>query len=140
MNEICLDTSVLSIFFSENPTKEVKGLMGKLQNGSIEAFLPKPVLIEAFYHVCKDDGKDIAKIVLVNFLKKYPITLVEFDESLIASAGQLKCQHSNVLSYIDCMGIAIALNRKIPFHTTEKKFKKIPRKILGRLKIVSYSF
>ena len=120
MNEICLDTGVISIFFSNNPTNQVKNLMKEIQNHKISAYLPKPVLIEAFFHVCKNDGKENAKITLVNFLEKYPLNLIEFDRNLIIHAGQLKCQHRNTLSYIDCMGLAIALNRKIPFHTTEK--------------------
>jgi len=140
MYEICLDTGVISIFFSNNPTNQVKNLMKEIQKHKISAYLPKPVLIEAFFHVCKNDGKENAKITLVNFLEKFPLNLIEFDRNLIIHAGQLKCQHRNILSYIDCMGIAIALNRKIPFHTTEKTLKKIPNKVLEKLKVVKYSF
>ena len=140
MNEICLDTGVISIFFSNDPTNQVKNLMKKIQQQKINAYLPKPVLIEAFYHICRNDGKENAKITLINFLKKYPLNLIEFDNNLIIHAGQLKCQHRNSLSYIDCMGIAIALNRKIPFHTTEKKMNKIPNNVLEKLKVVKYSF
>ena len=140
MNEICLDTGVISIFFSNNPSNQVKNLMKEIQNHKISACLPKPVLIEAFFHVCRNDGKENAKITLVNFLEKYPLNLIEFDRNLIIHAGQLKCQHRNTLSYIDCMGIAIALNRKIPFHTTEKTLKKIPNNVLEKLKVVKYSF
>ena len=114
--------------------------MEGIQNRTILAYLPKPVLIEAFFHVCKNDGKEIAKITLANFLEKYPLNLIEFGTNLILHAGQLKCQHRNSLSYIDCMGIAIALNRKIPFHTTEKKLTKIPNHVLNKLKVVTYSF
>ena len=140
MSKICLDSGVLSIFFTKNPTQQVKTLMGEIQKRNIRAYVSKPVLIETFFHVCKNDGKDNAKITLVNFLEKYPLDLIEFDTNLIIHAGQLKCQHRNTLSYIDCMGIAIALSRKIPFHTTEKKLKKIPNNVLEKLKVVEYSF
>jgi len=140
MNEICLDTGVISIFFSNNPTNQVKNLMKEIQNHKISAYLPKPVLIEAFFHVCRNDGKENARITLVNFLEKYPLNLIEFDRNLIIHAGQLKCQHRNTLSYIDCMGLVIALNRKIPFHTTEKTLKKIPNNVLEKLKVIKYSF
>ena len=140
MNEICLDTGVISIFFSNNPTPQVKNLMKEIQQQKISAYLPKTVLIEAFFHVCRNDGIENAKIALINFLKKYPLNLIEFDNDLIILAGHLKCQHRNTLSYIDCMGIAIALNRKIPFYTTEKKLKKIPNNVLEKLNVVKYSF
>lgn len=81
-------------------------------------------MIESFFHLCKINGKEIAKITLLSFLEKYPLNLVEFDNNLIIQAGQIKCQHHNTLSYIDCMGIAIALNKNIPFHTTELNLKK----------------
>ena len=42
--------------------------------------------------------------------------------------------------YIDCMGIAISLSKKIPFHTTEKKLKQIPNNVLEKLKVVKYTF
>ena len=140
MKEICLDTGVISIFFSNNPTNQVINLMKDIQQQKISAYLPKPVMIEAFFHVCKNDGKENAKIILITFLKKYPLNLIEFDNNLIIHAGQLKCQHRSNLSYIDCMGIAIALNRKIAFHTTEKKLKKIPHNVLEKLIVVKYSF
>ena len=124
MSTICLDSGVLSIFFTKNPTQKVKTLMLKIQKQNIRAYLPKPVLIEVFFHLCTNDGKEIAKITLVNFLKKYPLHLVEFDTNLLIHTGQLKCQHRSALSYIDCMGIAVALNHKIPFHTTETTLKK----------------
>ena len=140
MSKISLDTGVISIFLSNNPTNQVISLMGGISKGEISAYLPKTVLIEAFFHVCKNDGLENAKVTLVNFLAKYPLNLVEFDENLIYYAGQLKCQHRNSLSYIDCMGIAIALTMKIPFHTTEKKIKNITSNVFQKLKIVKYSF
>jgi len=140
MKEFCLDTGVISIFFSNNPTTQVKNLMKEIQQQKISAYLPKPVLIEVFFHVCRNDGIENAKIALINFVKKYPLNLIEFDNNLIILAGQLKCQHRNKLSYIDCMGIALALNRKIPFHTTEKQLKKIPDNVLEKLKVVKYTF
>ena len=140
MSKICLDSGVSSIFFTKNPTPQVKMLMGEIQKQSIQAFLPKPVLIEAFYHVCKNDGKDIAKITLIKFLKKYPLHLIEFDTNLLLHAGQLKCQHRSTLSYIDCMGIAVALKYVMNRSSPEKKVKKIPHNVLDRLKVVTYAF
>ena len=140
MKQICIDSGVLGIFFSSNPSEKVKNLMQMILNHEIVAFLPKPVMIEAFFNICKIRGKEIARITTTNFLQKYPVKLVEFDNSLLTSAGQLKCQHRSSLSYIDCMGIALAMTNKIEFHTTEKNLKKIPNNVLSKLKITTYRF
>ena len=140
MTRICLDTGVIGIFLSKNPTSQVKKLRNAIAKGEIQVCLPKPVLIETFFHLCKNEGKEPAKIILHNFLERYPLELVEFDRSLITLAGELKCHHRKELSYIDAMGIALSLDQKISFHTTEKKLKSLPNNILTKLKTVTYSF
>ncbi len=140
MKTVCIDTGVLSLLFSSNPTKPVQELLKWIQAGDIHAMIPKPVLIEAFLNICRLQGKEIAKIAILNFIAKYPIEMVEFDNDLLILAGQLKCQHRLSLSYIDCMGIALALSRKAAFHTTEKRLKIIPHNVLSKLKVVKYTF
>lgn len=48
----------------------------------------------------------------------------------------MKCQHSNILSYIDCLTIAFSLNKKITLHTTEKNLGEI----FPDLKLEEYYF
>ena len=114
--------------------------MKEIRIGQTTAYVPRPVLVETFHHMCKTDGIENARNTIVNFLKNYPLKLVDLDQQLILDAGQLKCQHASALSYIDCMGIAVALSHKIPFHTTEKNLKKIPHNVLSRLKVETNSF
>lgn len=135
-----LDTGILSIFLSSNPTPSVISLMRKIRKGEIQAKIPKPIIVETFFHVCKTNGKEKAQISIMNLLKHYPIDLIEFTPSLLLAAGVLKCQHRTHLSYNDCMSIALALDLKAIFHTTEKRLKEIPNNVLNRLKVVSYTF
>ncbi|OLS11983.1 MAG: hypothetical protein RBG13Loki_4392 [Promethearchaeota archaeon CR_4] len=137
---ICLDTGVLSIYFSKNVTKEITLLMTKIKLKQVEAHVLKPVLVEVFWHLCRVHGIDTAKSILLSFVNQVPIEQVELTLPLIIKAGTIKCQIPSGLSYIDCMCIAYSLNLKIPFHTTEKTLKTIPTFILQRLKVVEYRF
>jgi PIN domain nuclease of toxin-antitoxin system len=140
MNAGCVDTGVLSIYFSNEVTDAVKKLMEQCKSGEKELHVLKPVLVEAFKHVCYSKGIDIARTTIASFLKDVPVILADLDINLIFKAGTLKCQNDQVLSYIDSMCIAYALNLKIPLHTTEKLLKKIPNSTLERLKVVKYKF
>ena len=140
-NDACLDTGVLGIFLSENPSQKVRDFMTFVHKGLITVYILKPVLVELFYHLCKLEGKEIASIKLTNLLKRQPnFHYIDLDDSLILEAGILKCQHGTTLSYIDCISIAFALNTNATFHTTEKLIKKIPGNTLQRLKIEKYAF
>ncbi len=137
---ICIDTGVLSIYFSKDATKAVSELITKIKQKELEAHILKPVFVEVFWHLCRIHGIDAAKSILISFLNQVPIEEVELTLPLIIKAGTIKCQNPSGLSYNDCMCIAYALNMKIPFHTTEKTLKTIPNPVLRRLKVIEYKF
>jgi PIN domain nuclease of toxin-antitoxin system len=137
---ICIDTGVLSIYFSKDITKEVSDLIDKVKKGIVEAHILKPVLVEVFHHLCRVKGLDFAKTTIVSFMNQVPFKEIDLNTPLIIKAGTLKCQNPKKLSYIDCMCIAYALNMKIPLHTTEKTLNKLAGTNLQNLKTVKYSF
>jgi predicted nucleic acid-binding protein len=134
----CLDTGVFSIFFSKECTTKVSSVMQQLKKGSLHAQVVSPVVSEILYHACTVEGKERAQALVNSLLEDYNIDVISPDRVLLFSAGVLRCQHRNALSYIDCMSIAYVLKMGIPFHTTEKKLKQIPGNILQRLKVVKY--
>ncbi len=140
MERICLDAGVLGIFFSTDCTQQVQELMNGIKNQTYQAHVLKSVLCESYYHVCEVNGREIATVQLSSLVRRYPLILVDLDESLIYFTGLLKCQHKNTLSYIDCMSIAYCLNNHIPFHTTEKTLTKILANTLQKLKVVKYQW
>jgi hypothetical protein len=140
MQKICLDAGILSIYFSKDCSIKVTNLMKEIQRKKYDSNILKPVLCEAFYHLCKIEGKENASIKIISFLRKSPISQIDLEESLILLTGILKCQHRTTLSYIDCMSIAFCLNEKAVFHTTEKMIKKIQDYTIQKLKIETYSF
>ena len=140
MQQICVDTGFLSIYFSKDCSKDVQEVMDKAKEKKIEIHILNAVLCEVYYQICKIEGKDSATLIINSFLNKFKPFLIELDESLIYSTGLLKCQHSTSLSYIDCMSIAYCQREKISFHTTEKKIKMIPHNTLQKLKVVKYRF
>ena len=140
MQNICLDTGFLSIYYDEKSLdkQRVMNLMGKIKSGEIIAHVLKPVLSELFYHICLIHGKDFASSRIVTLINTYPLRQISLDIDLILTTGQIKCQDRKNLSYIDCMSIAYCLIEKIPFHTTEKLIKNIPTPTLNKLKVVTY--
>ncbi len=140
MQKICVDAGVLSIYFSDDTSKKVMDLIQKIKQGEYKCFLLGPVLIEVYWNICKFSGIESARILLSNFLRDIPHEIVPANESLIYTAGKIKCQHRTTLSYNDCMSIAFCLKNNITFHTHEKNLKKIPYNTLERLKIARYSF
>ena len=132
----CLDTGIITQLYSKEPPKSILHFMDSIKAGKIEAYVLSPIIVEAFYHICKLKGKASAEIMIATFLKTYPIKIVNLNQSLIFKAGILKCQHRAELSYNDCYAIAFSLNKKITFHTTEKSLSKI----LPTLKLKTYNF
>lgn len=132
----CLDTGIITQFFSKNPPKSILDFMKSIKTGNTEAYILSPILVEAFYHICVLKGRASAETMIATLLKRYPIRIVNLNHSLIFKAGNLKCQHRNVLSYNDCYAIAFSLNKKITFHTTEKNLGNL----LPILKLKTYVF
>ncbi len=140
MERICLDTGVLSILLSENPTKKIQKLQKSAHAKKVECHILSPMLVETYWQICKLKGIEIAKIAITSFVRKFPHVLVDLDENIILKAGMVKCQHRTTLSYNDCISIAYCLNTKMEFHTTEKTIQKIKHNTLEKLKIVQYDF
>ena len=135
-NIACLDTGIITYLYSKEPPKSILHFMDSIKARKIEAYVLSPIIVEAFYHICKLKGKANAETMIATFLKTYPIKIVNLNQSLIFKAGILKCQHRAELSYNDCYALAFSLNKKITFHTTEKSLSKI----LPTLKLKTYKF
>jgi len=132
----CLDTGMITLLYSKDTPQPILQLFKNIKEEKIEAHVLSPLMAESFYHICKLSGKVAAETILATFLNTYPIKLVNLNQSLIIKAGLLKCQHAKILSYNDCFAIAYALNKKLTFHTTEKRIGKI----FPTLKLKTYSF
>lgn len=135
-NASCLDTGIITHFYSENPPEEIIRLMKGIKKGTIEGFLLYPIIVEVYYHMSKILGKIGAETRIASFFNNYPIKLIHLNKSLVLKAGELKSEYPNILSYNDCMIIAFSLNNKITLHTTEKNLHKI----LPNLRVKEYNF
>ena len=109
--------------------------MKQLQQEQITAYTVAPILVESYNHLCKANGIAQTEESLASFLNHYPINIVPISTDLIFKAGHLKCQYRSILSYNDCLIIALSLNNKLVLHTTEKNLPKIPN-----LKTKKYTF
>ena len=89
MKQICLDTGVLSIFFSDPVVqdKKVEKIIQKAIQGQIEIHIFMPILVEVFYQLCKLKGKENAKLTLLSFFHRVPIKKITLNDNLVYSAG-----------------------------------------------------
>ena len=132
--QACLDTGVITLLYSKDPPKPILKLFKDIKEKTLDAYIVSPIIAEAFYHICKLNGKAVAETTIATFLNTYPINLINLNQSLIIKAGLLKCQYSQDLSYNDCYAIAYALNKKLTLHTTEKGLGNL----IPNLKLKSY--
>jgi predicted nucleic acid-binding protein len=140
MKEICLDTGILTLFLEEKCSQQIEHLLESIRNNEIDAIFPKSLLSEVYFHLCKKKGRDYASSKLISLLDKYPLHLMDYELDILIKAGELKCQNRDLLSYNDCLLLAICLIKKIPLHTTEDFQSKIPRALLQRLNLIKYTF
>ncbi len=131
----CLDTGVITLFYSENASHPINELMTHIENGTTDGYTLYPILVESIFQICKLEGKDAAMGKISHFLNDYPIRVVSLDQGLIMKAGLLRCQHRK-LSFNDCIAISFCLNNKITLHTTEKRLKDL----IPNLSLKTYFF
>lgn len=118
------------LYLSKNPPQEIELLIKRIQNKEISATVMAPILIEVFKHLCVKKGNDFAINSLNSFRVRVPLEIGQLTDSLIIAAGKLKCQYRGILSYIDCIIVAYAIDQKVELHTTEKELKNIPKLIV----------
>lgn len=131
----CLDAGVIYLYYRKNVPEKVNILVNKIKKQTILAYIPKTTLIEVYKHLCVSDGKDFAASCVSSFQHYVIAQYISLTSELILIAGQLKCQYRLKLSYNDCIALAIALQKKAKFHTTEKNLPKIKN-----LQIIKYDF
>lgn len=122
------------MLMKEHP-KEISQLVVNIRNKPKGTYIAKVLLIEAYKHLCIMKGYSHANSALTTFYRTFPVNFINLSNELIAKAGKLKCQHRAKLSYNDCVAIAIALQEKALFHTTEKNLPAIPH-----LRVKTYNF
>ena len=132
---ICLDAGIITLHYTRDDLSRISTLMMQIQQKKIIASTIAPILVESYNHLCKANGVIQTEETLASFLNQYPIDIVPISTDLIFKAGQLKCQYRSILSYNDCLIIALSLNQKLILHTTEKNLPKIPN-----LKIKAFTF
>ncbi|HMF33771.1 MAG TPA: PIN domain-containing protein [Candidatus Lokiarchaeia archaeon] len=130
-----MDTGPVTLYYLKNPPLPVLEIMASIKEGRVQAIMAEMNLVEVFKNLCVANGRAYAESSLRSFQEELPVTFVPLTSSLINHAGALKCQHRRILSYVDCVAIATALEHRACLHTTEKELPDIPK-----LKIKKYNF
>ena len=96
----CIDTGIITQLYSKEPPNSILHFMNSIKAGKIEAYVLSPIIVEAFYHICKLKGKVNAETTIATFLKTYPIKIVNLNQSLIFKAGILKFKHPPLVDWV----------------------------------------
>jgi len=81
-------------------------------------------LIELFYHILKEFGKDRARECYASF----ELFAEPYGADVIERAMTFRLEEKRRrLSYADCLGYAFALTHRIRFLTGDKAFRDLPR-------------
>jgi predicted nucleic acid-binding protein len=141
VKKIYLDTGVIMLQYQNELTSEIRVLYDNILKNNYKAFVYKPVLTELAYHLCQLYGKDHVATLILSFIQKYDINIIEVPLDIIFDAGILRAQHPQILSYNDCLILAGCAQQHYILHTTEKEFTKILQvELANKIKIVKYRF
>ncbi len=133
---MCLDTGLITQFYAKNVPEQIQLVKNQIKNRTVDAYTLYPLIAEAVFHICKLEGKDAAEQTITNFLNTYPVQVILLDASISIKAGLLRCEYRRMLSYNDCLVVALCLNKRYTLHTTEKKLQGL----IPSLSLKIYSF
>jgi predicted nucleic acid-binding protein len=136
LHRVCIDAGIIMQYYARDCPENISALFDEIKKDKVKAFVPRIILVEAFFNICKSKGKAVAESSMNNFMETMPVEIIQVEKDIMFKAGALKCQFRHTLSYNDCTMIALALNRKLTLHTTEKEIKKKIRAI----ELVEHSF
>lgn len=108
MKRYLLDTSALLTLREDEPGADrVAELLSKAQQGHIQCHAAFISRMELLYRVWRDEGTDPAQLAYEQ-CRSLPLSWVEFDESVLIKAAELKARHP--LSLADAWVAASALH------------------------------
>ena len=142
VNRVALDTSVIIEYIDENSKyrDQAKAVFSAILSGFLEALVPHPVLVEAFYvsariyrEVGLEDYMDRA-VSLVEWLYRHPfITVLDGGLHMALRAGEIKLEYG--LALTDCYVLAAS-----KIYGCKALFRKPEREILKRIDLLRKNF
>jgi len=123
MKHLVLDAhAILRFAQDEAGAEHVEELLVQAEKGQIKAFVCEINLGEVYYIAARRLGREVGRR-LIDHLSTLAVQRVPADWELIASAADLKAQHS--MSYADCFAAATALRHEASVVTGDPEYKKV---------------
>jgi predicted nucleic acid-binding protein len=122
-----LDSYAMIAFFEDEPgAAAVASLLRQFLAGKAKGYMPVVNWGEMYYSIMREQGHDQAETILRQF-EKYPIELVDADQTLTRLAATLK--GSFRIAYADCFAAALSLKLKAPLVTGDPEFRQLEDKV-----------
>lgn len=127
MKSYVIDSYAMMAYFENEPGADiVAGILEEIVNMKSKGFMSIINWGEIYYNIFRVQGEELAETVL-SHLTRYPIELVDADQSLTYEAAKLKGKYK--IAYADCFAAALAgrLNAKVV--TGDPEFRKLAKEI-----------
>lgn len=127
MKKYVMDSFAMIAFFENEPGAEkVAEIIDSLINQKAKGFMSVINWGEIYYCTMRVQGAEEAENVITQF-NRYPIQLMEADQSLTYEAAKLKARYK--IAYADCFAAALSLRLKAPVVTGDLEFKQLEAEI-----------
>lgn len=125
--DMVLDTSILLLYLrQESGYKSVEELLVQAQKNKIALFSSDITLMEVYYQMIRELGKDEADKYLAN-IQKLPITFVAITKEILTIAALFKARGG--ISVADGIIAATAKVNNVPLLTKDPEFKLLAEEL-----------
>jgi predicted nucleic acid-binding protein len=122
-----LDSYAMIAFFEDEPgAQAVASLLRELLANRAKGYMSVVNWGEIYYSVMREQGLVEAETVLSQF-EKYPIELVDADQTLTRQAAKLKGAYR--IAYADCFAAALSIKLNAILVTGDPEFRQLEEKI-----------
>ena len=127
MKRFVIDSYAMMAYFENEPgTDIVAAILKDLFNKKTRGYMSIINWGEIYYNTLRVQGEAMAEAVLSQ-LARYPIELVDADQSLTYEAAKFKGKFK--IAYADCFAAALAHRLKAKVVTGDQEFRKLEKEI-----------
>ena len=119
--------AIIAFLNDENGADEVENVLIRVKQGGCKVFINKINVLEIYYGVYREDGKDKAEEMLAKIVSLPLIIIDKLEDNVFKEAGRLKATYR--ISLADSIAIAEAKTRGIKILTADHhEFDPIDKK------------
>ena len=122
-----IDSYAMMAYFEDEAGADiVAGILEEIVGTQSKGYMSIINWGEIYYNIFRVQGEEVAEKIIAH-LGRYPIELVNADQSLTYEAARLKGKYK--IAYADCFAAALAVRLDAQVVTGDPEFRKLEREI-----------